>query len=75
MKKLLKTSSNQRKEPMKVTIKRSELLKSKGIIEMVTPKMGSLPLDNELASILSGAIQSKIYKENQNDERTNESRN
>ena len=60
---------------MKVTIKRTELLKSKGIIEMVTPKMGSLPLDNELASILSGAIQSKIDKEIQNDERTNESRN
>lgn len=56
---------------MKITIKRSELLKSKGIIEIVTPKMGSLPLDNELASILSGAIQNTIEKENDN-ERTDE---
>ena len=52
-----------------VTIKRDLLLKKRGEIELVTPILESLPLDGDLASILSDAIKDNIYKENENDER------
>ena len=52
-----------------ITIKRDLLLKKRGEIELVTPILESLPLDGDLASILSDAIKDNFYKENENDER------